>query len=146
MAENVQVPVYPGFVEVPASSDPGPGPTPPSRPFTPVWLSPADVKEWLRINKQDADDDGLINDCCAATEKYVERCRSEFWTTATPPVYNPDAEAYHGAVMYAARLYRRRNSPGGIEVFGETVSFVTRFDRDIENALQTGAFAPNVVA
>jgi hypothetical protein len=58
----------------------------------------------------------------------------------------PDAETYSGAVMYAAREYRRRNSPAGIEVFGEATSFVTRYDPDIDRALQTGAYAPPVVS
>jgi hypothetical protein len=60
--------------------------------------------------------------------------------------YNPDAEAYQGAVMYAAREYRRRNSPAGIELFGDQASFVTRYDVDIERALHTGAYAPPIVS
>ena len=60
--------------------------------------------------------------------------------------YAPDAETYQGAVMYAAREYRRRNSPAGIETFGDVTSFVARFDPDIDRALQTGAWARPVVA
>lgn len=60
--------------------------------------------------------------------------------------YYPDAETYQGAVMYAAREYRRRNSPAGIETFGEVTSFVSRFDPDIDRALQTGSYARPVVA
>jgi hypothetical protein len=118
-------------------------PTPPT--FTPVWLAPADVKEWLRLNEQDTDDDDLIKRCCAMTEPYAQRCRPE-WTDADG-TYVPDAETYQGAIMHAAREYRRRNSPAGIEAFGDAgTSFVARYDPDIEKALQTGSFAPPTIA
>ena len=112
--------------------------------FVPVWLDPDDVKEWLRINSEDTSDDDLISNVCAMTEPYVLRCRPE-WLTGDPPEYSPDAETYQGAVMYAAREYRRRNSPAGIETFGDVTSFVARFDPDIDRALQTGAWARAVV-
>jgi hypothetical protein len=60
--------------------------------------------------------------------------------------YLPDAETYQGAVMYAAREYRRRNSPAGVEMFGDVTSFVSRFDPDIDRALQTGSYARPVVS
>jgi hypothetical protein len=82
-------------------------------------------------------------------EPYVERCRPEF-AAADPDTgvttYTPDAEAYQGGVMYAAREYRRRNSPAGVELLGDTASFVTRYDTDIERALHTGAWAPPIIA
>ena len=76
-------------------------------------------------------------------EIHVERCRPEWVTTTTddsdPPVttttYLPDAETYQGAVMYAARELRRRNSPAGVETFGDVgVSFVAKYDPDIDRA------------
>lgn len=121
-------------------------PTPPT--FDPAWLAPADVKAWLRLNDQDTDDDALITRCCAMSEPYVMRCRPE-WAGTVDGVagYKPDAETYQGAVMHAAREYRRRNSPAGIEAFGDAgVSFVSRYDPDIERALQTGAYAPPIVS
>jgi hypothetical protein len=60
--------------------------------------------------------------------------------------YQPDAETYQGAVMYAAREYRRRNRPAGVEMFGDVSSFVSRYDPDIDRALQTGAYARPVVS
>lgn len=117
--------------------------------FEPKWLSPDDVKSWLRINNEDASDDALIEAACAQTEPYVERCRPE-WRVTDPDAgtteYKPDAETYQGARMYAAREYRRRNSPAGIEVFGDVTSFVSRYDPDIDRALQTGAYARPVIA
>jgi hypothetical protein len=117
-------------------------PLPPPRIFTPAWLSPVDVKEWLHINGEDAGDDALVVRCCAMTEVYVARCRPEFTDLDADPVtYGPDAETYQGAVMYAAREVRRRNSPAGLQMFADgQVSFVARYDSDIERALRTGAW------
>lgn len=112
--------------------------------FTPVWLAPADVKAWLRLHEEDTSDDDLIQRMAAMAEPYVERCRPEF--RKEDGTFVPDVEAYQGGVMYAAREYRRRNSPAGIEMFGEVASFVTRFDTDIERALHTGAWAPPIIA
>ena len=118
---------------------------PPSRVFTPAWLSPADVKQWLKLNEADVDDDALVVRCCAQTEKYVERCRPEFLVEVAdgqPILYDPDAEVYQGAVMYAAREVRRRNSPAGVQSFGDAgVTFVSKFDSDIERALHQGSWA-----
>jgi hypothetical protein len=120
-------------------------------PYSPTWLQTDDVKRWLRLNAVDSTDDDLVTAAAAMAEPYVERCRPE-WAgiDATDPdnpvhVYLPDAETYQGAVMYAAREYRRRNSPAGIETFGDATSFVSRFDPDIERALQTGSYARPVV-
>lgn len=124
-------------------------PIPPE--FQPVWLAVASVKEWLRLDGTDTTDDDLLQAVAAMAEPYVQRCRPEWMLPeagSNPPVlkYQPDAETYQGAVMYAAREYRRRNSPAGIETFGEVTSFVARFDPDIDRALQTGAFARPVTA
>jgi hypothetical protein len=123
-------------------------PTP--RTFEPKWLSPEDVKTWLRLNNEDASDHALILAVSEQTEAYAERCRPEWIVTdpESPDVgkYVPDAETYQGARMYAAREYRRRNSPAGIETFGDVTSFVSRYDPDIDRALQTGSYARPVIA
>lgn len=63
--------------------------------------------------------------------------------TVTPQPYAPDAEVYQGAVMYAARLLRRRNSPAGVETYGDLgATFVAKYDPDIDRALHTGSFTP----
>lgn len=124
-------------------------------PHTPAWLQVDDVKDWLRLQLQDAADDPILNAVCAMAEPYVERCRPEWRVpnpayptdpAAPPTIYQPDAETYQGGVMYAAREYRRRNSPAGIELFGDVTSFVARFDPDIDRALQTGPYARPVVS
>lgn len=116
-------------------------------PYAPTWLDPADVARWLRMNaptagSPDADE---LDRVCAAAEAYAERCRPEWWVVDEVDPENvdylPDAETYQGAVMYAAREVRRRNSPSGIEtaIDGNPV-FVSRYDSDIERALRTGTW------
>lgn len=121
----------------------------------PVWLAVADVKDQLRIAGADTTDDALVTRCAAAVEPQVERARPDMAvpaappgrdargriTAATPAAYVPDAEVYQAAVMLAARLVRRRNSPGGVETFGESVTYVSRMDPEIARALHTGPYA-----
>ena len=107
-----------------------------------AWLDPELVAAWLRLNLPGpaVDDDELVR-VCAGTEAYVERCRPEQYTDADPPVYDPDNEVLQGAVMYASRELRRRNSPAGIEQFADGgTTFVSKYDSDIERALRTGAW------
>jgi hypothetical protein len=83
----------------------------------------------------------------------VQRARPDLYPAVDPqgharrggryvaPVFAPDAEVYQAAVMLAARLVRRRNSPGGVETFGESVTYVSRYDPEIARALRTGLWA-----
>ena len=118
-------------------------PTPPV--FALAWLAPSDVKAWLRLDGVEPNDDDLVRRCCGLTELYVQRCRPDGWDDDPDPAtrsYVPDAEIYQAAVMYASREYRRRNSPGGIEsVTDAGVTYVSKYDSDIERALRTGAWA-----
>lgn len=48
-----------------------------------------------------------------------------------------------GATMLAARLYRRRNSAGGVEVYGgDGPAYVRRNDPDVAMLLGLGEYAP----
>jgi hypothetical protein len=128
--------------------------------FQPAWLAVGDVKEQLRLSGADTADDALVTRCAAAVEPQVQRARPDGWPAPVPatddagevllfggqpvivqPVYAPDAEVYQAAVMLAARLVRRRNSPGGVESFGESVTYVSRYDPDIARALHSGLWA-----
>ena len=111
--------------------------------FTPTWLDPADVLQWLQANGQG--DVVGIERVCAMTEVHVQRARPDMYqlppTETDPAVYVPDAEVYQGAVMYAARECRRRNNPSGAETFGDGgITFVSRYDPDIDRALHTGGY------
>jgi hypothetical protein len=117
--------------------------------YTPTWLDPDDVRDWLQANSQSSDVVG-IERVCAMTEIHVQRARPDAYvftdppdddTPAPPPVFVPDAEVYQGAVMYAARECRRRNNPSGTETFGDAgLTFVSRYDPDIDRALHTGGY------
>jgi hypothetical protein len=108
--------------------------------FTPAWLDVADVKEQLRLSAADTGDDALVTRCAAAVEPQVQRARPDRWT-AGRVTFEPDPEIYQAAVMLAARLVRRRNSPGGVETFGESVTYVSRYDPEIARALRQGLYA-----
>lgn len=99
------------------------------------------MKAWLALDETDTADDALVVAVCAMTEPYVLRCRPEWYVPGTFPSYVPDAETYQGAVMYAAREYRRRNSPAGVQAFADgSTLYVSKYDSDIERALRTGAY------
>lgn len=103
----------------------------------PAWLDPAQVKRWLHLT--DPADDDLVADCCAAVEPQVQRARPDQYT-GDPPVYQPDGEVTQAAVMLAGRVYRRRNSAGGIESMADSVVYVSRYDPEIERALRQGGW------
>lgn len=106
----------------------------------PVWLAVDDVAAWLRLDlAADVADAELVADVSAAVEPQVERSRPD--QRDADGVYTPDAEVYQAAVMLAARLYRRRNSPGGVETFADSIAYVARYDPDIQRALRQGAWS-----
>jgi anti-sigma factor RsiW len=59
---------------------------------------------------------------------------------------SPPAAQELGALLLAARLYRRRNSPEGVATFtADGAMYVQRNDPDIGLLLGIGAYAPPVV-
>jgi hypothetical protein len=111
------------------------------------WLLPDDVAAWLKLA---SGVDPVLIQCCARCEVEVQRARPDQWVTVlladtVTIAYRPDAEVYNAAVMLAARLYRRRNSPGGIEAFGDSVTYVARYDPEIQRALRLGAWTAPAV-
>lgn len=51
-----------------------------------------------------------------------------------------------GATMLAARIYRRRATPGGVEAAGGFgVAYVRRVDPDVAQMLELGEYAPPAV-
>jgi hypothetical protein len=102
----------------------------------PSSVTPEQVKTWLRI-EDDVDDDLLV-DVCAATSA---------WVAALPTVTELDdpstwpADVMQGAVMLAARLYRRRNTPSGVEPFTDGAVYLPRRDGDVDAMLHIGYYA-----
>jgi hypothetical protein len=101
-----------------------------------------DVKAWLRLAADDTAEDDLLADVVAATNAWV--AATAYVAELDPvtwPVEWPDDVA-QGAVMLAARLYRRRNTPGGIESMADVAVYVPRRDSDVDRLLHMGAWAP----
>ena len=102
--------------------------------YAPVWLSQAAVRSWLRLGDSEPVEE--IDRVCADVEIYVQIARPDMYDDAEPPVYRPDALVYDAAVMLAAKVLRRRNSPGGVEAFaGIGVSYVAKYDPEIAQRL-----------
>lgn len=110
----------------------------------PVWLKVDDVIGWLRTNSTASTPaKDLATRCAAAVEPQVQRARPDQYVVDAETgakVFTPDGEVYQAGVQLAARLVRRRNSPSGVESFAESVSYVARYDPDIERALRQGSW------
>lgn len=62
----------------------------------------------------------------------------------TPEVLND--QIVLGAVMLAARVTRRRNSPAGVEALGEMgATYVSRYDVDLDRMLGLGTYRKLIV-
>jgi hypothetical protein len=116
------------------------------------WLLIGDVKDQLRMDATDVDDDALIGRCIGSATLKMQQARPDRWVYTYPDPatfppgppdrrFVPDDEVYQTAVMLAARLVRRRNSSAGLETMGDTVVYVSRWDPDIQQGMRTGAYA-----
>lgn len=100
------------------------------------------VKAILKI--ADAADDGEIDDIVASVNAVVRRLPV---SQLGDDVVEWPADVTRGANMLAARLFRRKGSPSGIEAFGTNGPvYVQRTDPDIAMLLQLGDWAPPGVA
>lgn len=96
------------------------------------------IKAWVKLPT--AADDALLDDIAEAVNSQV-RC----WRVSQAAVGSEDwpERIVRGATMLGARLYRRRNSPAGVEAFGsEGAIYVQRMDFDIAALLQIGPSQP----
>lgn len=99
--------------------------------------TPGRVATWLQLAEPTQD----VVDTTAAVNAVVRRWKR-------PPAEGQpwDQDVVQGAVMLAGRHYRRRNSPGGVEVFGaDGAAYVSRTDPDVAMLLQIGPYAEPVV-
>jgi hypothetical protein len=95
----------------------------------------AAVKAYLRLD--DTGDDGTLT----ATVNAVNALMAEWFGAPVPPAAWSEPKR-QGAVMLAARVFRRRNSPAGVESFGELGPiYVQRNDPDVAQLLGLGAYA-----
>ena len=87
------------------------------------------VKAWLKLTT--SADDALVVNCTKAANAVVARY-------ATPPTDDLErGDQDLAATMLAARLYRRRNSPEGVQAMTDAGAwYVARTDPDIARLLR----------
>ena len=100
-------------------------------------VDPARVAGWLMLPAgSDTSDANLAMACdlASALINSLPWVRAVWQATAAWPPAVTEA-----GVMLAARLYRRRNPPSGVESFGDmTATYVLRHDPDVARALRIG--------
>lgn len=97
------------------------------------------VREYLRLNPADTDPDEQLEAIADAVNYLVRR-----WPVAQLAVDRAEwpASVVRGATMLAGRLWRRKDSPAGVEAFGQLgAAYVMRSDPDIAMLLQLGSWA-----
>ena len=102
-------------------------------------LTPAELAErvvqWGSLKATTVTDESLLSVCGAAIA-YV----SALPVVADRVSGEPSEAAYVGMTMLAARLYKRKDTPSGLESFGEWgSSYVSRYDPDIATLLRLKA-------
>ena len=96
-------------------------------------ITAKDVADYLDL-KQGATDPHVLNPV-EATNALVSRL-PDINTVEVQGVEVWAADTKLGAIMLAARLYTRRNSPNGIEALNEGgATYVSRYDSDIARML-----------
>lgn len=97
-----------------------------------TWVTVEEVKGHLGIAPYDQVDETHLGLCVEAVEAWVARVRTDLDPTAPLP-----GSEHLGAVMLAARWYRRRNSDSNSS-FQEFGSPTPSIDRDVEHLLRVG--------
>lgn len=105
----------------------------------------AAVQQWLKVGNTDGE---IFDVIVAAVVSFVDACPDRH----TLPPADPDApedppvwamDTHLAGLMLAGRLYRRRNSPSGVEAFtGDGATYVSRNDPDVARLLRIEGYAP----
>lgn len=95
----------------------------------PSSITNADVVAWLKLTDPD---DAILTPVVAATNAWVAAL--PVLQGAAPDVDWP-GDVLQGAVMLAARWYRRRNTPAGVESYADNVVYLPRRDADVSTLL-----------
>lgn len=105
-----------------------------------------DVRRWLKMKADDTDDDDVIGDIVNAVNVFVRGLPVAQRLNADPAPEEWPATISLGARMLAGRLFRRMNTPGGVEVAGAFgIAYVRRNDPDIAQLLDLGEYAAPAV-
>lgn len=85
------------------------------------------------IGSPDEPDTSVMDQCIDAAVAFVSRYKG--------PADEWDAATNLGCIMQAAGLFRRRNTPGGIDTFGESAMYTRAVDSEVERLLRIGRYA-----
>lgn len=97
----------------------------------------AAVRAALKLTEGDTDDATYLEGIVSAVNAFVRHLPI---ATTVRDLETWPADLVTGANMLAARLYRRRNSPAGLETFGDLgASYVQRYDPDVSQLLALGS-------
>lgn len=96
-------------------------------------ISTDDVRAWLKL--EPGADDAVLELAVGATNAWVATVPYVANLEPTDPVTPWPADVVLGATMLAARWYRRRNTPAGIEAFTDNVVYLPRRDGDVDYLL-----------
>ncbi|MNW52381.1 hypothetical protein D3C74_298990 [compost metagenome] len=107
-------------------------------------ITATDVIEWLELRTVTTDDFHLQL-IVPAVNSYVDSLPSIERVTLEDGTTNWAGTTQLGAVMLASRLYRRKNSPHGIESVGDMSTYVSRYDSDISRLLHIDTFRKPLV-
>ena len=111
--------------------------------MTSYVLDVESVASWLQLPDQDATGNAILSEIVESVRAYVGRIPDKMAADANGILQPADASASLGCKMLAARLYRRRNTPNGVEAFTDGgAMYVARFDPDIGRML--GLYQPKV--
>lgn len=105
------------------------------------------VKVWMGIAEDDDKDDAVLTSIVLPAVNGLVRGLPVAQRSNTDPAPGAwPAQVTAGAVMLAARVHRRMNTPGGVEVAGQFgVAYVRRNDPDVAQMLELGEYAPPAV-
>lgn len=102
------------------------------------------AKAWAGVD--DTVDDAVFVQLVAAVNAFVRGLPVAQRYDADPALPAWPGTIELGATMLAARLYRRRNTPGGVEVAtGLGFAYVRRTDPDVAQLLELGDYAAPAV-
>lgn len=107
-------------------------------------ITAQEVIDWMGVKNLPANDLTALTAVVSAVNFYVDNLpnidREEI-----VPGNEWKATTKLGAIMLAARIYRRKNSPGGIEAVGDMTTYVSRYDADIARLLHIDSFRKPMV-
>ena len=83
-----------------------------------IWVTDADVLDWLGVEPASVDDEAFVTLCTAAANSWAFRRRLEAGYVDDPEE-SPNAAVTLGTIMYAGSLFRERGSVDSFASFGE---------------------------